>query len=37
VEDRGGAINGNHIDIYFNTHEEALEFGCQYANVYLVN
>lgn len=37
VEDRGSAINGNHIDIYFDTHEEALEFGCQYANVYLVN
>ena len=27
VEDRGGAIQGNRIDIYFNTHEEALKFG----------
>lgn len=27
VEDRGGAIKGNKIDIYFNTHEEALQFG----------
>ena len=27
VEDRGGAIQGNKIDIYFNTHEEALQFG----------
>lgn len=37
VEDRGGAINGNHIDIYFDTHEQALAFGAQYSNVYLVN
>lgn len=27
VEDRGGAINGNRIDIFFNTHQEALNFG----------
>ena len=27
VEDRGGAIQGNRIDIYFDTHEEALKFG----------
>lgn len=27
VEDRGGAITGNKIDIYFNTHQEALQFG----------
>lgn len=27
VEDRGGAIKGNKIDIYFNSHEEALKFG----------
>lgn len=27
VEDRGGAIKGNKIDIYFNSHEEALQFG----------
>ena len=27
VEDRGGAIKGNRIDIYFDSHEEALEFG----------
>lgn len=27
VEDRGGAIKGNRIDIYFNTHQEALNFG----------
>ena len=33
--DCGGAIKGNRIDVYFNSHEEALEFGVQYANVYL--
>lgn len=27
VEDRGGAIKGNKIDIFFDTHEEALTFG----------
>lgn len=27
VEDRGGAITGNKIDVYFNTHQEALQFG----------
>lgn len=27
VQDRGGAINGNRIDIFFNTHQEALKFG----------
>lgn len=27
VEDRGGAIQGNKIDIFFNTHSEALNFG----------
>lgn len=27
VEDRGGAINGNKLDIYFDTHQEALNWG----------
>lgn len=27
VEDRGGAIKGNRIDIYFDTHAEALQYG----------
>lgn len=34
VEDRG--VGGNHIDIYFGSHSEALAFGMQYADVYLV-
>ena len=35
AEDTGGAINGNVIDIFFDNHDEALEFGVQYANVYV--
>ena len=27
VEDRGGAIKGNRIDIYFSNHQSALNFG----------
>lgn len=29
AEDTGGAIKGNKIDIYFDSHEEALNFGKQ--------
>lgn len=36
AEDCGGAIKQNRIDIYFDTHEEASDFGVQYAEVYLV-
>lgn len=32
-EDRGGAIQNNKIDIFFNTHQEALNFGRK--NVYI--
>ncbi len=27
VQDRGGAISNDKLDIYFNTHEEALQYG----------
>lgn len=27
VEDRGGAIKGNHIDLFFNSHKQAVEWG----------
>lgn len=37
VEDRGGAIKGNRIDIFFNTHSEALQFGRQKAEVFIKN
>ena len=33
AEDVGGAVNGNHIDIYFNSHDQAWDFGRRYANV----
>ena len=36
VEDTGKVVKGNVIDIYFNTHEEAVRFGRQKINVYLV-
>lgn len=35
AEDTGGAIKGNRIDIYFNTHDEAVEFGRQDLEVYI--
>ena len=35
AEDTGGAIKGNIIDIFFDDHEEALNFGVQYADVYV--
>ena len=36
AEDCGGAIKGNRVDILFNTHQEALNFGIQYAEVFVV-
>lgn len=30
AEDCGGAIKGNKIDMFFNTHEEALQWGVKY-------
>lgn len=33
VEDRGGAIQGNRIDIYMNSHAEALRWGVRYVEV----
>lgn len=36
AEDCGGAINGRHIDVYFDTHEAAVSFGVQTAEVYLI-
>ena len=34
VQDRGGAIKGNKIDIFFDNHQEALEFGVQYKEIF---
>ena len=36
VEDRGGAITGNKIDIYMNSHAEALAWGVKYLKVEVV-
>lgn len=35
VQDRGGAIKENRIDIYFESHEEALRFGIQYKEIFV--
>lgn len=37
VEDRGGAIQGNRIDMYFNSHSEALAFGKKTLSIRVVN
>ena len=37
AEDCGGAIAGNEIDVFVDSHEEALELGVIGASVYLVN
>ena len=36
VQDRGGAIKGNKIDIYFNSHSKCNNFGRQYIKGYIV-
>ena len=33
VEDRGSAIKGEHIDLFFKSHGQALEWGKQYKDV----
>ena len=35
AEDTGGGVKGKHIDIYFDTHSDALDFGRQKAKVYI--
>jgi len=37
VQDIGGVINGNEIDLFFYSHQAALEFGVQYLEVTMVN
>ena len=36
AEDTGSAIKGNRIDIYMSSHSEAMSFGVQYAEVFVV-
>lgn len=33
VQDRGGAVQGNHVDLYFDRHSDALEFGTRQMEV----
>ncbi|MHC5164498.1 MAG: 3D domain-containing protein [Planctomycetota bacterium] len=33
VMDRGGAIKGNRLDLFFHTHQQALEWGVQHLDV----
>lgn len=35
AEDCGGGIKGNRLDIYFDDHQTALQFGVQHAYVYM--
>lgn len=35
AEDTGSAVKGNVIDIYFDSHEDALEYGVQYKTIYI--
>ena len=37
VEDRGSAVRGMVIDIFYESHEEAMSHGVKYAKVYEVN
>lgn len=37
VEDRGGAVNGKHLDMFFSDHSTALNVGTRYMDVYLEN
>lgn len=35
VQDRGGLVDGKHIDIYFDSHEEAIKHGVRYTEIYV--
>lgn len=37
VQDRGGAIQGQKIDVYFESHDDALQFGRQIVRFYIVS
>ena len=37
VEDRGGAVSGNKIDVYVNSHSAALQWGVKYLPVSVAN
>lgn len=37
VRDRGGAIKGNRLDLYFKTHRQAREWGVKWIDVRIEN
>jgi 3D (Asp-Asp-Asp) domain-containing protein len=37
AEDIGGAIKDNRIDVFFSDHDDALEFGVQYHEIFVKN
>lgn len=37
VQDRGGAISGQKIDVFFNNHEDALHFGRQEVRIKVIS
>ncbi len=37
VEDKGSSVTGNKLDIYFDSHSQALDYGRQYVDVYRVD
>ena len=37
VQDRGGSIKGNRLDLYFSSHSEALNWGIQYKDVSIIS
>lgn len=37
VQDKGGAVTGNHIDLYIKNVDNALEWGVQYKKVWLLS
>ena len=36
ADDTGGAIKGNRIDLAFDSHEEAIQYGRKYINIYIL-
>lgn len=36
VEDRGSAVQGNHLDLFMETRKEALKWGVQYKEIILI-
>lgn len=37
VEDRGGAVKGNHLDLYVDSYREAIEWGVREIEVYVIH